>query len=365
MPHVDDGTLHALLDGALRADDPEAAAAAEAHLADCEDCRARLESAAGMRERASGILADAAPVAPGATPDFEEVRARARASDTAPSTIPGGIRRHAPAVHRQARWTRGIAWAASLVLALGTGYLLRDLVDVPMAGDQVEAPAASPTPTSEASERSTERPQEQPQERPQEPAADRTADAERAPVRQDVSAPPPVAPAGGEASQREEGPARSLLESPAPSPSEGAAMDAASPALPSARASGSVVGAQWSVATLAEARAALDGPVYRLPRAEITAIYIESIGDSDARPRVMTMQRLETGIPLQVVQGWGESAARPGEADAPREADDAEVGSLPQPEVARATRGDYVLEVTGSLPEELLEILAESATPAT
>ncbi len=48
-----------------------------------------------------------------------------------------------------------------------------------------------------------------------------------------------------------------------------------------------------------------------------------------------------------------------------RAADAAEGGSLPQPEVARATRGDYVLEVTGSLPEELLEILAESATPAT
>lgn len=350
MPHVDDGTLHALLDGALRSDDPEAAAAVEVHLSGCEDCRARLESAAEVRERAFGILAHAAPIAPAAAPDFEEVRGRARS---------GGVRRHAPAVHRHARWTRGIAWAASLVLALGTGYLLRDLVDLPSA-DRVEAPAASPTPASEAAEPSSGRPS--PRDR---------QDAVAGSAEQEASTPSPGEPAEGAGSRRDPGAeeeveadaAIDVQTQPMGNRAEAFVESREAPSLPSVRASGSVAGAQWSAATLAEARAAIEGPVYRLPRAEITEIYIESTDQSDVRPRILTMQRLETGIPLQVVQRWGESAAQPGEAAA-RQADAADPGALPQPEVARTTRGAYVLEVTGSLPEELLEILAESAMPA-
>lgn len=130
MPHVDDGTLHALLDGALPAEDPRRAAAVEAHLRDCAECRARSEAAASLRERSNGVLG---LLEPEVAPDFDEVLVRAGRSG------PG----HRQA--RQARWTRGIAWAATIVLALGTGYLIRDRL-VP----EREAAAALESVTAEA-----------------------------------------------------------------------------------------------------------------------------------------------------------------------------------------------------------------------
>ncbi|NIP77733.1 MAG: hypothetical protein GWM90_00430, partial [Gemmatimonadetes bacterium] len=54
---MDEGTLHALLDGALRAESPDEADRAEAHLRACEDCRARYERAAELRDAATGVLA--------------------------------------------------------------------------------------------------------------------------------------------------------------------------------------------------------------------------------------------------------------------------------------------------------------------
>lgn len=124
MPHVDDGTLHALLDGALRAEEPERADEVETHLETCADCRARLQQAEELRGIASGIMAslDADADLP-VSPDFGDVIARADSSLPG-SRIPGS---HEGRVQRQYRWTRGLAWAATVVVALGTGYLARDL----------------------------------------------------------------------------------------------------------------------------------------------------------------------------------------------------------------------------------------------
>lgn len=126
MPHVDDGTLHALLDGALRAEEPARADEAEAHLQTCADCRARLDQATEIRALASDVLASLdAEDGHAVSPDFGDVLARA-ARHTGPSrTVPGA---HDDTVFRQYRWTRRVAWAATIVVALGTGYFVRDLV---------------------------------------------------------------------------------------------------------------------------------------------------------------------------------------------------------------------------------------------
>lgn len=365
MPHVDDGTLHALLDGALRADDPASAAEVERHLAGCPDCRARLEAADSLRGRASGVLAAAAPAEPVAAPDFDEVRARASRS---------GGRRHAPAaLRRQVRWTRNVAWAASLVIALGTGYLLRDLADPPDAASrdgevqsEVRSPEPDPTRGSQAAAPAAESPELAESPVAQEPEASEELVREQAP-----SPEPPqsaVADAEEDADLEAETLALPPVESAARLRQSGAETAAAAAADVSRSMDAGRAGAisslpgpaeveeQWSVATLAEAREAMEGPVYRLPRAEILEVYV---GSAATRPAVMTRQRLESGIPVQVVQRWGESAAPPAAEKA--EADGA---GLPRPERAITTRGDYVLEVTGSLPAALLEILAESATPA-
>jgi hypothetical protein len=101
MSHVDEGTLHGYLDGELS---PAEAQGVEAHLAQCPGCRGRLEEERVLIARAGELLALAAP------PDRE--LPPFRAGDMRP----------------QARlWWKvrlPLAWAATVVLALGIGTYL-------------------------------------------------------------------------------------------------------------------------------------------------------------------------------------------------------------------------------------------------
>src|SRR3989442_11997677 len=54
MSHVDEGTLHAYLDGALP---PGERSQVDAHLAECRDCRERLAAARGLIAPADARLA--------------------------------------------------------------------------------------------------------------------------------------------------------------------------------------------------------------------------------------------------------------------------------------------------------------------
>ncbi len=143
MSHVDEGTLHAYLDGALDALPAAEAARVREHLATCEVCTARLEEERALRDEAAAILAGAAPDAI-EPPPFEELRARARVREGTP-----GFGR------RLAR----LAWAASVVLAIGAGWMLRaatapDSARQDSIGDGART-AASPAPAAEAVEGTT------------------------------------------------------------------------------------------------------------------------------------------------------------------------------------------------------------------
>lgn len=104
MSHATEGELHAYLDGALSATDPGAAERLVAHLVGCVDCRARLEEERAIRERAGELLGVALPTIE--APPFETL---ARVA---------GVRRA-----RGGMTTRRMAWAASVVLALGAGWM--------------------------------------------------------------------------------------------------------------------------------------------------------------------------------------------------------------------------------------------------
>ena len=115
MSHVDDGTLHTYLDGELA---PAEARGVDAHLAQCPACRERLEQERALITRAGELLALATP------PDRE--LPPFRAGDVKPPTR---------------LWWRvrlPLAWAATIVLALGIGTYLGRGVE---QGRRAETPA--------------------------------------------------------------------------------------------------------------------------------------------------------------------------------------------------------------------------------
>jgi hypothetical protein len=98
MSHVDEGALHAYLDGELP---PAERARLDAHVAECPTCRTRLEEERALVARASSLLGLAQPPER-AVPPLHQLRS------------PLGWRLRVP-----------LAWAASVVLALGLGYYVR------------------------------------------------------------------------------------------------------------------------------------------------------------------------------------------------------------------------------------------------
>jgi len=136
MSHVADGELHAYLDGALDEYPGSEARRVREHLESCAPCRTRLEEERGARDEAERILGLVAPDVE--VPTFEELRAYVRANPGSVST-------------RSARLYR-LSWAASVVLALGTGWMLRGTRVGPIVPPRVQAPSSAPVSADGASE---------------------------------------------------------------------------------------------------------------------------------------------------------------------------------------------------------------------
>lgn len=101
MSHVDDGTLHAYLDGELT---PVESERLDVHLAACEACRTRLVEERALIERASKLLSRAVPPTPErAAPPLHQLRR--------------------PRVAWKLRMP--LAWAATVLMAVGIGWFLR------------------------------------------------------------------------------------------------------------------------------------------------------------------------------------------------------------------------------------------------
>lgn len=127
MSHVDEGALHAYLDGALDHLPASEAARIRDHLAACDACSLRLEEERALRLEAASILAGADPGA-GDLPPLEELRALARAGGRSSA----GLR------------LRRLTWAASIVVAGGTGWLLRGAQQAPPPSTPVGVEASMP-----------------------------------------------------------------------------------------------------------------------------------------------------------------------------------------------------------------------------
>ena len=140
MPHVDEGTLHALLDGELA---PEALAEVRIHFATCSSCAARLGEArqllaeterlvsalelpggaAGLGRRPAGGAAGASPAAGGAATGANVLYPPAPGSPL-PPLDPVVLIPENPTIREVRRGRlRVMAWAAGFLVVVGAGYL--------------------------------------------------------------------------------------------------------------------------------------------------------------------------------------------------------------------------------------------------
>ena len=138
MSHVSDGELHAYLDEALEHYPSSDAHRIREHVESCESCRLRLEDERGARAQAATILESGAPeqIEP---PPFEEIERRGSAATAVRQRADG----------RMARLNR-LSWAASVVLALGVGWVVgrQPGVLTPPTGDELAGFAETPAPPS-------------------------------------------------------------------------------------------------------------------------------------------------------------------------------------------------------------------------
>jgi hypothetical protein len=118
MPHVDEGLLHAYLDGELT---PVERARVDEHLAGCLACRTRLQEERHLIEHASKLLGFAMPADRPAPPFSALARSRPR---------------------RFWHVRMPLAWAATVVLAVGLGWTLAALMMQGRAPTTLDGPIA-------------------------------------------------------------------------------------------------------------------------------------------------------------------------------------------------------------------------------
>lgn len=122
MRHVTDGDLHAYLDGALDQLPDDRGSEVREHLSVCPVCRERLQDEEGLRSRAGEILGHP-PLEALALPSFEDLRERAAAPEAGGDPHEGSALEEARTRYRGPIRGIPLAWAATVVLALGVGWM--------------------------------------------------------------------------------------------------------------------------------------------------------------------------------------------------------------------------------------------------
>lgn len=117
MSHVDEGRLEAWIDQDRSGMSAGEAGAIARHLESCAACSSLLAEAMRLRERAGSILGGM-QLEDLRIPDFERVQARASGVSLDAQVPPRQIRHHLVP----------LAWAASLIVAIGIGWMTRDLL---------------------------------------------------------------------------------------------------------------------------------------------------------------------------------------------------------------------------------------------
>jgi len=331
MSHADEGTLHAYLDGELTAVE---AAGLEQHLAACAPCRARLEEARALIERAHGLLALASPPADATAPRRPPAASGSRLARPLPRWLP-------------------LAWAASVLLALGGGWFAHGGLDRALDPDLAplleQDTQAQPMPTDAAPPPATS----QPANRVAAPAA-----------KTEVGR---VAASGGRGAEPETKATREEAAMPSAPAEVPAVADAVIPAAPTAqRRSVQQAAAEGAAVSGLAANAAVES----LDRdAALSRLGGEAYVIADVPVRVIGLgadgvlvveHELEPGVVVRLIE-------RRATADETRQyADDQRVAARARQDASeRLARyiGALRVEIEGPVPVDSLSRLLEKLTP--
>src|SRR5687767_8204929 len=136
MPHLDEGTLHALLDGELEVAEVKEI---QTHLGACAACGSRLQDVKQFLAEADSLVGaletPAGAPRPGRAP-APPPEARPQAPDTGPWREPVWdappqllLPENSEEVLRRRRWNRRFRLAAMVALVLGAGQLVKSVFD--------------------------------------------------------------------------------------------------------------------------------------------------------------------------------------------------------------------------------------------
>jgi hypothetical protein len=366
MSHIDEGQLHAYLDGESGAlTDREAV---ERHLGTCAGCRERLDTERKLRERATAILSGSGPGAVSAPP-FDDIVARSRAAR---------VRSRYLRLNRMA----ALGWAAVIFLAVGVGWIARSTIGVDSPTQEVAAASGDSAPP--AGFRILAR-----GEIPEERAAPATGEAEpaasgRGAARRERSQLPAMAKSEAETTARNEPQPQLLAEADrlaavaAPErqaeafADEDAARDRAVADDARLRVGGVRADAPqdvlealdaWRVAGSDSAERHIGGPVLTVPELPVLAYQLGEVGGT---PTVRVVQQLPSGEPLELIQHRADAeqigavsrvASAIEQARYKRDSVDVEG---PAEAVATVARGAYLITGRAAIPADSLVALLKS-----
>jgi hypothetical protein len=333
MRHIPEAELHAYLDqGLSRSQCVEI----ESHLAACASCQAQRDGIAALRDRTTALLARLAPPRR-ISPSFESLRRRADI-----------------VIHTRRRRIRAVAWAASVVVAVGLGYG----ASVMFRQHPPAAPVATMTPSRPATTlaRTTE-----PADTAKAPAPERTYTTVRhespAPSQERrhtgvrVASTTPAAPDSTRAHRE------SVLAVLNPVP----AVELSK--LDSPRAPGEEFGGMWRTLSWDGAQAEAGKPLPHVDGLPVMQVQVQKA--EAGRPLMVVAQQLSSGQVIRTIEG---SASDVSQLLARRQASDTDTvpirgdsvrgGEAINADHAMAMQlGDRMLAITGDVPPDSLRAM--------
>lgn len=340
MSHVDDGALHAYLDGDLSALE---AVRLESHLSECDACRTRLAEQRRLVTRASDILAGAMP--------------REREAPPLEQLVPRSPRR--------GYWPLGAAAAVVLAVAVGWFVTARPGVDpatrrVAEALEEkrsVDVPTAAAAPESEGRAEAAAATVADAVEAPPPPPAEER----KRPLAEPVQAPAQASGAAAESAERESTAPAVVVAPPRLEPSGAQPSAAAAPTVERAE----IAANEPRPLTVAAARGLLYAEVLGVPG--LPVVGLRRASQPGYASVVIVEQALDSTRSVQIVHRRPTpsearaAAARRSAVDSLAGGDSGVAGAL-RAEMS-ATPGGVQIEVTGPLSSDSLETLRRALRP--